>query len=93
MPSPPMSTGLGIDLDDLSNPWQAAVSFAVAFTLGAIIPFIAILLPPVGARVPVAFFSVLGALALTGTLSAILSGARRRVRSVVSFLAERWRCS
>jgi VIT1/CCC1 family predicted Fe2+/Mn2+ transporter len=68
---------LGIDPDDLSNPWQAAVSSAVAFTLGAVVPLIAILLPPVSARVPVAFLSVLIALVLTGTVSAILGGARK----------------
>ena len=68
---------LGIDPDDLSNPWQAALSSAVAFTLGAIVPLIAILLPPVGARVPVAFLSVLIALVLTGTVSAALGGARK----------------
>lgn len=69
---------LGIDPDDLSNPWQAALSSAVAFTLGAVVPLIAILLPPVGARVPVTFLSVLIALVLTGTVSAILGGARKR---------------
>jgi VIT1/CCC1 family predicted Fe2+/Mn2+ transporter len=69
---------LGIDPDDLSNPWQAALSSAVAFTLGAVVPLIAILLPPVGARVPVAFLSVLIALVLTGTVSAVLGGARKR---------------
>jgi VIT1/CCC1 family predicted Fe2+/Mn2+ transporter len=68
---------LGIDPDDLSNPWQAAVSSAVAFTLGALVPLIAILVPPVGMRVPVAFLSVLIALVLTGTVSAILGGARK----------------
>jgi vacuolar iron transporter family protein len=68
---------LGINPDDLSNPWQAALSSAVAFTAGAIIPLIAILLPPATARVPVAFFSVLVALALTGTVSGGLSGARK----------------
>jgi vacuolar iron transporter family protein len=69
---------LGIDPDDLSNPWQAALSSAVAFTLGAVVPLIAILLPPVGTRVPVTFLSVLIALVLTGTVSAILGGARKR---------------
>jgi VIT1/CCC1 family predicted Fe2+/Mn2+ transporter len=42
-----------------------------------VIPLIAILLPPVGLRVPVAFCSVLVALALTGTVSAVLGGARK----------------
>jgi VIT1/CCC1 family predicted Fe2+/Mn2+ transporter len=69
---------LGIDPDDLSNPWQAAFSSAVAFTLGAVIPLIAILLPPVSARVPLTFLSVLIALVLTGTVSAILGGAPKR---------------
>jgi VIT1/CCC1 family predicted Fe2+/Mn2+ transporter len=68
---------LGIDPADLSNPWQAAASSAVAFTLGAIVPLAAILLPPAGMRVPVAFVAVLMALALTGTVSAILGGARK----------------
>jgi VIT1/CCC1 family predicted Fe2+/Mn2+ transporter len=69
---------LGIDPGDLSNPLHAAVSSAIAFTLGAIIPLVAILLPAVRMRVPVAFFAVLVALALTGTVSAILGGARKR---------------
>jgi VIT1/CCC1 family predicted Fe2+/Mn2+ transporter len=69
---------LGIDPTDLSNPWQAGVSSAAAFTLGAIIPLVAILLPAVGMRVPVTFFAVLMALALTGTVSAVLGGARKR---------------
>jgi vacuolar iron transporter family protein len=68
---------LGIDPEDLSNPWQAAMSSAISFTLGALIPLIAILLPPGEMRVPVAFTSVLGALVLTGTLSAVLGGARK----------------
>ena len=69
---------LGIDPDGLSSPWQAGVSSAAAFTLGATIPLVAILLPAVGMRVPVAFIAVLMALALTGTVSAILGGARKR---------------
>jgi VIT1/CCC1 family predicted Fe2+/Mn2+ transporter len=68
---------LGIDPDALSNPWQAALSSAIAFTLGAVIPVVAILLPPTGFRVPVAFLAVLLALALTGTVSAMLGGARK----------------
>jgi VIT1/CCC1 family predicted Fe2+/Mn2+ transporter len=69
---------LGIDPNELSRPWQAALSSAVAFTLGAVVPVIAILLPSTGFRVPVAFFAVLMALALTGTVSAILGGAQKR---------------
>lgn len=68
---------LGIDPDALTSPWQAAVSSAVSFTLGALLPLLAILLPPVEWRVPATFIAVLVALALTGTVSATLGGARR----------------
>jgi VIT1/CCC1 family predicted Fe2+/Mn2+ transporter len=73
---------LGIDPDDLTNPWQAAISSAISFTLGALLPLIAILAPPVSARIPVTFVAVLVALALTGTISARLGGSDRR-RAVV----------
>ncbi|MFE5705911.1 VIT family protein [Rhodococcus sp. ACS1] len=68
---------LGIDPNDLTNPWQAAGSSALSFTLGAFVPLLAILLPPVHLRIPVAFVAVLVALVLTGTVSAALGGARR----------------
>ena len=68
---------LHIDQDDLVNPWQAAASSAVAFTLGALLPFLAILLPPPEWRVPVTFAAVLIALALTGSVSARLGGSSR----------------
>ena len=67
----------GIDPNALSNPWQAALSSGVAFTLGAIIPLVAILAPPANVRVPVAFMSVLVALVLTGVVSAGLGGVRK----------------
>jgi len=67
---------LGIDPDELTNPWHAAVSSAIAFTVGSILPIVAILLPPAGIRVPVTFVVVLLALAFTGALSAYLGGAR-----------------
>jgi VIT1/CCC1 family predicted Fe2+/Mn2+ transporter len=54
------------------------MSSAISFTIGALIPLIAILLPPAHLRLPAAFMSVLLALALTGTLSALLGGARKR---------------
>ncbi|MCM3694952.1 VIT family protein [Microbacterium oleivorans] len=73
---------LGIDPDELTSPWQAAVSSAIAFTLGALLPFLAILLPPAEWRVATTFVAVLIALGLTGTISATLGGAGRR-RAVV----------
>ncbi|WP_435532193.1 VIT1/CCC1 transporter family protein [Rhodococcus antarcticus] len=69
---------LGIDPDELTNPWHAAGASAVAFTLGSLLPLLAIMLPPAGARVAVTFVVVLVALALTGLLSAALGSAPRR---------------
>jgi len=68
---------LGIDPDALTNPWHAAVSSALAFVSGALLPLLAILLAPMNIRIPLTFLVVLGALALTGTVSAALGGARR----------------
>jgi VIT1/CCC1 family predicted Fe2+/Mn2+ transporter len=77
---------LGIDPDELTNPWHAAFASAIAFTLGSVLPLLAILLPPASARIPITFVAVLLALALTGTISARLGGAgqaRAIVRIVV----------
>ncbi|GAA2390069.1 VIT family protein [Gordonia cholesterolivorans] len=63
---------LGIDPHELTNPWQAAFSSAVSFTVGALLPLIAILVPPAQWRIPVAVVAVLVALAATGVLGAYL---------------------
>ncbi|GAB2647633.1 VIT family protein [Gordonia jinhuaensis] len=69
---------LGIDPDALTNPWAAALSSAVSFTTGAILPLVAILVPPASWRIPVTFVVVCLALALTGFLSATIGGSDRR---------------
>jgi vacuolar iron transporter family protein len=69
---------LGIDPNELTNPWQAALASAVSFTVGALLPILAIIIPSKGWRVPVAFITVLAALALTGAISARLGGTSRR---------------
>jgi len=66
---------LRLDPDDLTNPWHAAGASAVAFVLGALLPLLAVLLPPVGLRVPVTFTVVLVALGITGAVSARLGSA------------------
>ena len=66
---------LGLDPDGLTNPWHAAGASALAFTVGSLLPLIAILLPPPSERVVVTFLVVLLALALTGYLSARLGSA------------------
>ena len=69
---------LGIDPTDLTNPWHAALSSAVAFTVGALLPLIAILLPPPAFRIPVTVAAVLVALVITGAASAALGGASKQ---------------
>lgn len=72
-----LSIELNIDQDDVVSPWHAAASSAAAFTIGAILPMLAILLPPADWRIPVTFIAVLLALAVTGTLSATIGGSSR----------------
>ncbi len=66
---------LGIDPDDLTNPWHAAWASMIAFTVGAALPLVAILLPGPSWRVPVTVVAVLLALALTGAVSSRLGRA------------------
>ncbi|WP_433522823.1 VIT1/CCC1 transporter family protein [Nocardia pseudovaccinii] len=68
---------LGLNPRELTNPWTAAASSAVAFTVGALLPLLAIILPPTTARIPVTFAAVLIALAITGSVSARLGGSNR----------------
>ncbi|MGW1893098.1 VIT1/CCC1 transporter family protein [Streptomyces sp. NPDC002004] len=69
---------LGIDPDALTNPWHAAWASFLSFTAGALLPLLAIVLPPAPWRVPVTVVSVLAALALTGWSSARLGAAALR---------------
>ena len=76
---------LHIDPDDLAHPIQAAGASAASFISGALLPLLAILLPPAALRVPVTFVAVLIALGLAGALSARIGGSnpRRAVLRVV----------
>jgi VIT1/CCC1 family predicted Fe2+/Mn2+ transporter len=69
---------LGIDPRERTNPWHAALSSMVSFTAGALLPLLAIVLPPVAWRVPVTAVAVTAALVLTGWVSARLGQARVR---------------
>lgn len=66
---------LGIDPDELTNPWHAAWASFLAFTVGALLPLLAIVLPPASVRLLVTVASVLAALVLTGWSSARLGAA------------------
>jgi VIT1/CCC1 family predicted Fe2+/Mn2+ transporter len=69
---------LGLERGQLANPWAAAASSAASFTAGALLPLVAILLPPASIRVPVAFAAVVVGLLLTGWVSATLGEAPKR---------------
>ncbi|MFF5972851.1 VIT family protein [Streptomyces sp. NPDC012769] len=77
---------LGIDPDDLTNPWHAAGASFLAFTAGALLPLLAIVLPPAAHRLWITVASVLAALALTGWSSAHL-GAAPPARAVLRNMA------
>ena len=76
---------LRINPEELTNPVHAAVASAAAFTLGALLPLTAILLPPESLRLPITVAVVLFALAVAGTLSARIgrSSVRLAVMRVV----------
>jgi VIT1/CCC1 family predicted Fe2+/Mn2+ transporter len=68
---------LGIDPDDLTNPWQAALASFVSFTVGALLPLLAMGLSPASGRIAVTFVAVVAALAGTGSVSAGLGQSSR----------------
>ncbi|MFD0207342.1 MULTISPECIES: VIT1/CCC1 transporter family protein [Saccharothrix] len=67
---------LQIDPDNLTSPWQAAWASLAAFAVGAVIPLVAIVLPPTGWRVWACAASVIVGLVLTGVVSARLGSSR-----------------
>jgi VIT1/CCC1 family predicted Fe2+/Mn2+ transporter len=80
---------LGIDPDELTNPWGAAIASFISFTIGALLPLAAIILSTTTLRVPVTVVAAILTLALTGFVSARLSGAPRQraiIRNVVGGL-------
>jgi VIT1/CCC1 family predicted Fe2+/Mn2+ transporter len=80
---------LHIELDELTNPWTAAVASLVSFICGALLPLLAIALPPTGVRVWITIVSVVVALAVTGRTSAQLGDApvaRAVARNVIGGL-------
>jgi VIT1/CCC1 family predicted Fe2+/Mn2+ transporter len=73
---------LNIDEGDLNNPLQAAIASFVSFTIGALVPLVAMLLASNHTRVAVTFTAVLLALCITGYLSATVGEASRK-RAIV----------
>ena len=67
-------TELGIDPNELTSPWVAAVSSAVSFTIGSILPLVAIIFAPTDLKIIVTVAAVALALVTTGYLSARVGG-------------------
>jgi VIT1/CCC1 family predicted Fe2+/Mn2+ transporter len=69
---------LGIDPDNLTNPWHAAWASMISFTIGALLPLLTITLVPDAVRIWCTVAAVVIALAVTGVVSAALGQADRR---------------
>lgn len=65
----------GVDLEEITNPWHAAFSSFLAFSVGSLPPTLAILLFPEPYRIPVTVVVVALTLLLTGYISAKLGKA------------------
>lgn len=65
----------GVDMEEITNPWHAAVSSFLAFSVGSLPPTLAILLFPEPYRIPVTVVVVALTLILTGYISAKLGKA------------------
>jgi VIT1/CCC1 family predicted Fe2+/Mn2+ transporter len=76
---------LHLDPEGLVDPYGAAIASAISFVLGALLPLLAITLPPTSARVPVAVAATLVALSVTGFVSSRVGGGKpaRAVRRVL----------
>lgn len=73
---------LNLDEDDLNSPSQAAIASFVSFTIGGLIPLIAVLVATQGARIIATFVAVVIALIITGFASATVGDAPR-TRAVI----------
>ena len=66
---------LQITEEHLTNPWHAAMSSAISFLVGSLLPILTVLLAPVEWRIPATFVSVLVMLAITGGVGARIGGS------------------
>lgn len=81
---------LKINHEELTNPWHAAWASIAAFTVGALLPLLTILLLSPSIRIPATVAAAILALAATGYLGSHLGGARHTpaiTRNVLGGLA------
>ncbi|WCC80649.1 VIT family protein [Cutibacterium equinum] len=77
---------LGIDPDEYTNPWHAAFASMAAFTVGALVPLLAMVCSPTTIRVYMTIAATIIGLFLTGLGSALASGsgkARPIARNII----------
>lgn len=80
-----MRIHFNLDPGNINSPWQAALASLVSFSVGGLVPFIAVLFAPDGLRVMITVAAVIVALIATGYLSAIV-GRAKRLRAVLRVL-------
>jgi VIT1/CCC1 family predicted Fe2+/Mn2+ transporter len=66
---------LGLSDVNSANPWQAAFTSAVTFSIAAAVPLIAAIVAPIGSIIPVVLIVTVFALAVLGALGAIAGAA------------------
>lgn len=77
----------GLNINEIIDPYAAAIASMVSFPTGSLLPMLAITLFPEKIKIIVTFIAVLIALALTGWGAAILSKADKKqgiIRNVIS---------
>lgn len=73
---------LNLDPDDINSPWQAAWASLTAFTVGGLVPMLAVWLVSASWRIATVVISVVVALVVIGILSAI-AGNAGRLRAII----------
>ncbi len=68
---------LGINPDELTNPWHAAYASALSFFVGAVIPLVIVIIAPKEYKILFTFISAIFTLSITGILSAYAGGANK----------------
>lgn len=66
---------LGLDPDEYTNPWHAAFASMAAFTVGVLVPLLAMVCSPTATRVYITITATIVGLFLTGLGSALASGS------------------
>ncbi len=74
------------DDEEFTNPWAAAIASLLAFTVGGLVPFVAVILSPVEVRLPLTVAAVVVGLVITGYSSATVGNASR-TRAVIRVVA------